>query len=205
MERTDNYARQALQAKQLFLRYDQQQLIRKLHLEADAEYLYANLLCKPYRIHRTTGDVQRLDGDLWVDANSHSQVMTLLDLVCDSKPDRYVCGRWKQMSSFGLMFHQNMLEHDRDPWAQRFQENPDALRSACKALGGREMPGGDVSFVFEVFDGLPLWLQFWLGDEEFAPQLRFLWDENALMYLKYETMYFAVPLLLRQIAEAMEP
>ena len=66
------------------------------------------------------------------------------------------------------------------------------------------MHQGDVSFAFELFDGLRIWLQFWEGDEEFPPRLRFLWDENALQYLKYETMYFAVPLLLQRIRENMD-
>ena len=33
--------------------------------------------------------------------------------------------------------------------------------------------------------------------------LRLLWDENALMYLKYETMYFAVGLLRQRFRELM--
>ena len=41
-------------------------------------------------------------------------------------------------------------------------------------------------------------LQLWFGDEEFPPNLRILWDENALLYLRYETMYFAVDALLRR-------
>ena len=65
------------------------------------------------------------------------------------------------------------------------------------------MAGADLSFSFEVFDALPLAIQFWHGDDEFAPRLRYLWDENAKMYIRYETMYFAVGLLLRRIKENM--
>lgn len=204
MERSDNYLIQAQQAKQHFLRYDQQRLIEKLRLKSDDDYLYTRLLSKPYRIHRATGEIQRLEHDSWVEANTHSEVMTLLDLVCDSRENRYLSCRWKQMSSFGLMFHQNLLEDKRDPVAERFQRDPEALRRACLKLQGKPMQGGDVSYAMELFDGLPVWLQFWEGDEEFPPRLRWLWDENALMYLKYETMYFAVNLLLKRISEEME-
>ena len=38
-------------------------------------------------------------------------------------------------------------------------------------------------------------------DEDFPAGLRFLWDENATMYLKYETMYFAVGLLRQRMNE----
>lgn len=203
MERADNYAIQARQAKAYFLRYDQEELIRKLDLNADEHYLYTELLCKPYRIRRATGDLEVWRYGRWERADSHGEVMTLLDLVCDSRRDRWISGRWKQMQSFGLMFHQNLLEDVKDPWTQRLQENPEALRRACLALGGKPMPSGDISYAIELFDGLRIWLQFWEGDEEFLPRVRYLWDENALMYLKYETMYFAVGLLKRRLAEMM--
>jgi len=46
-------------------------------------------------------------------------------------------------------------------------------------------------------------VQLWFGEEEFPACLRLLWDENALMYIKYETMYFAKGLLLKKIEERM--
>ena len=203
MERQSNYLIQAGQAKQRFLGYDQQRIARKLRLKTDSEYIYVNLLAEPYRISRHTGDMERLHRGAWVEANSYDEVMTLLDLLCDSREDRYLSGSWKSMQSFGLMFHRDLLEEKRDPWAEHFQQDPEALRRACLALGGRVILGGDVAYGVELFDGLSIGLQFWEGDEEFPPRLRYLWDENALMYIKYETMYFAVNLLLKRLTEEM--
>ena len=59
MERTDNYAIQAGQAKQRFLTYDQEALIRKLKLKADENYLYTALWGIPYRLSRVSGDLER--------------------------------------------------------------------------------------------------------------------------------------------------
>lgn len=204
MKRTDNYLIQARQAKAWFLTYDQQKLTEKLHLKADDQFLYTALLRRPYRICRATGDLERLEGGVWVDANSYEEVMTLLDLVCDSREDRFLSGRWKNMSAFGLMFHQNLLENARDPWAEKFQDDLDGFRRACLALGGTPLPNGDAAYAMDFFDGLPVALQLWLGDEDFPANLRVLWDENANMYIKYETMYFAKALLLRAIGEEME-
>lgn len=204
MVRTDNYAIQAAQAKQRFLTYDQQTLIEKLKLRYDDTFLYTAMLGQPHRIHRISGNIQRLYQGQWVDANSFGEVMTLLDLVCDSRPDRYIASRWKNMNAFGLMFHTNLLEAARDPWAERFEQNPEAFRKACEALGGKPFPQGDAAYTIEVFDGLPLVIQLWFGDEEFPAGLRFLWDENALMYIKYETMHYARGLLLERIKEIME-
>ena len=125
----------------------------------------------------------------------------MLDLVCDSREDRFLSHRWKNMTSFGLMFHQNLLERAKDPWAARFEANPESFRKACEALGGKPFPQGDIAYEIEVFDSLPIVVQLWFGDEEFPANLRFLWDENALMWIKYETMHYAKDLLLQRIEE----
>lgn len=203
MAMVGNYLLQARSAKQRFLSYDQQKLIQKFRLEWDETFLYTTLLGRKYRICRQTGDMDCLTDGGWADGNSYEEVMTLLDLLCDSRDDRFIAGRWKSMESFGLMFHQNLLQDERDPLAERFDREPEALRKAGLALGGKPQAGADIAFVFEVFDGLPIVLQFWHGDEEFAPRIRWLWDENARMYIRYETMYFAVGLLRRRILERM--
>lgn len=205
MARTNNYLIQAQQAKERFLTYDQEALIQKLRLVSDSQYLYVTMLAQPYRIRRATGDMERQTQNGWVDANTYEEVMTLLDLVCDSKDSRWISGRWKNMQSFGLMFHQNLLEGQKDPWAEKFQEHSEEFRNACMALGGTALPNGDIAYAIELFDGLCVALQLWFGDEEFPPNLRFLWDENALMYIRYETMYFAKSLLLDRIGALLSP
>lgn len=203
MERVNNYLIQAQQAKQRFLTYDQNRLIRKLHLSFDEHHLYAVMLSRRYRIERATGNLEKEAAAGWEAADSYEEIMTLLDLVCDSKENRRLTGTWKNMTDFGLMFHRNLLETERDPWAETFQAESEAFRSACEALGGKPFSLGDIAYAIELFDGLSILVQLWFGDEEFPACLRFLWDENALMYIKYETMYFAKGLLLREMEERM--
>ena len=204
MKRTDNYILQAQGAMDYFLRYDQEAIIRKLKLKADENYLYTRMLSTPYRICRHTGRLQRQEGTVWVDANSHAEVMTLLDLVCDSREDRYLTGRWESMATFGLKFHQNLLEERVDPLAEAIQENPAAFAAACRSFGGGPIQGGDLGYCVDFFDAMGIGILFWEGDEEFSPQVRFLWDANALMYLKYETMHFAVGMLRKRIMDEMK-
>ena len=200
----DNYSIQAAQAKQVFLGYDQEKLIRKCGLKADETYLYAALLGRVYRIDRGTGDMEVREGEAWQDGSSHREVMTLLDLICDSREDRHLAGKLKNMQNFGHQFHQNLLEDQKDPMAQRIQEHPEAFRHACLAVGGRERTTADISFEVPLFEDLCITVQFWLGDEDFAPRLRYLWDENALQYLRYETMFYAVDLMMQRILEKMQ-
>lgn len=204
MRTENNYRIQARQAKAHFLTYDQNALIQKLNLEADTQYLYSVLLSRRYRIDRATGDMDSWMEGKWVDGNSFEEVMTMLDLVCDSREDRFISGRWKNMQDFGLRFHSNLLEDKKDPWARLFQQKPAPFCQALEALGGIPMPNGDIAYAVELFDGLSVMLQLWFGDDEFPPNLRFLWDENAWMYIRYETMYFARGLILSRIKEIMD-
>ena len=201
MQGRDNYRIQAEQAKERFLTFDQELLIRKLNLEFDENYLYVNFLCKLYRLCRRTGNLEYLQDDRWQDGNSYEEVMTLLDLLCDSREDRWISGRWKNMQSFGLQFHRNLLEEARDPLAELFDREPDRLLRAMERLGAERISGGDYGYAVELFDGLCIGVLFWHGDEEFAPRLRFVWDENALMYIRYETMYFALGLLREKLRQ----
>ena len=203
MARVNNYLIQAQQAKQRFLTYDHEQLIQKLRLAYDENYLYVTLLSRPYRIKRLTGNMEKETSSGWEAADSYEETMTLLDLVCDSKDNRFLTGKWKNMTDFGLMFHRNLLENKTDPLAEKFQAAPDAFRTACEKLGGKPFPQGDIAYAIELFDGLSILVQLWFGDEEFPATLRFLWDENALMYIRYETMYFAKGLLLQEIESLM--
>ena len=168
----------------------------------DETWLYASMLSETYRIHRKSGDLFRKTETGWADANSYEEVMTLLDLVCDSREDRFVLGRYKSLTDFGLMFHRQLL--DEDPWANWLQDRFADFCQACRSLGAEPFPRGDGAFVFRIFEDLPVVVQLWLGDEEFPPSLRILWDENALMYLRYETMHYAKGLLLQKIRKAME-
>ena len=202
MARANNYLIQASQAKARFLTYDQRKLIEKFHLESDDRFLYVKLLWRQYRIHRATGNMEFRAGDSWADGNSYDEVMTLLDLLCDSRDDRCLTGRLASMASFGRLFYRSSYDDKPDPIAQWIQENFEAFRSVC-AEAGKPISGGDFGFVFELFDGLTLGFHFWEADEEFAPRLRFLWDENALQYLRFETMHMAVSLLINSLKNGM--
>ena len=56
-----------------------------------------------------------------------------------------------------------------------------------------------MGYAVELFDGLKIGILFWAGDEEFTPRFRYLWDENADQYIRYETMFYAVDLLRQRL------
>lgn len=201
IEKRDNYAIQAMQAKKLFLTYDQEDLIRRCHLAHDENYFYVKFLSQPYRICRKTGNTERKEQGKWIDGNSFHEVMTLLDWLCDSREDRYITGRWVNLVTQGPNFHTALQEQTADPDAQLFDRQLDAFCAACEALEGEKVSGADVSYAMELVDGLKVLVRLWRADEEFPAQLCIYWDANALQYLRYETTWYAQGLLIKRIKE----
>jgi len=187
----DNYKIQFQNAQKFFLTYDQEKLIQKFRLKHDKDYLYMTMYGRPYRLCRHTGNLEKFKEE-WVDANTFGEVMTLLDILCDSREDRYLTGKWMSTQMFGKYFHSGLLEPTFDELADVFDKKPGSLEKACTALGGRPIKGGDEAWAVEVMDGLEIGIFFWHADEEFPAQIRFFWDENALMYIKYETMHYTL-------------
>ena len=202
-ERRDNYRIQAAQAKQRFLTYDQQEIIHRCGLSFDEDYLYTVLLAEPYRIHRKSGDMQRKHDGKWIDANSFAEVMTLLDWLCDSKPDRHITGRFVNIVTQGHYFHRNLQETQKDPDAELFTARQGDFRAACEKLGGQPMAGADIGYTIEFVDGVKVFIKLWYADEDFPAKLLCLWEENVLQYIRYETTWFALGLLLERIKEYM--
>lgn len=203
MERRDNYAIAAAQARQLFHNYDHQALARKLRAKMDGTYLYAQMLSQTYRICRSTGDIFAFSGGVWQKTENFNETLTLLDLVCDSREDRHINGRWKNMSDFGHQFHRILLEY-ADPWAQYLQDNQEKLETVCRLLNAREYPLRDKAYSIPLFEDLSVMLKLVYGDDEFPASVRWLWDENALQYIKYETMYYAVNMIRTRIEDKMK-
>ena len=145
----DNYKIQFQNAQKFFLTYDQETLIRKFRLKADEDYLYMTMYGSPYRLNRHNGSLEKFKEN-WVDANTFGEVMTLLDILCVSREDRFLTGKWMSTQMFGKYFHSGLLEPTFDELADAFDKNPGALANACKALGGHPIKGGDEAWAVEV-------------------------------------------------------
>ena len=61
-----------------------------------------------------------------------------------------------------------------------------------------------MSFRLGIFPFLPAVFQFWYSDEEFPAMLKFMWDENILDYVHYETIYFMMSHVIKRLEEEIE-
>lgn len=198
----DNYERALVYARGLFLKWDQEKIIARAGLEADGEYIYLHFLGLPHCIRRESGEIFRMGEERLPCGFSAS--LSIFDYLCRegalpiARGELYPVNSLKhvaQSSPSDISFHQSH--------ADRMMEHLPALREAVKRLGISPFPQGDAACVFPVFNGFSAIFQFWEGDEEFPPSVRFLWRENAQEFLKYETIYYVMGCILERIWEVI--
>ena len=189
----DNYDVQVDVAREIFLEYDQQLLIRKFRLASDAQYLYLTYLNTPCRIDRKNGRIDQKTGS-WQECRDYSRVMTIYDLLCYHKGEKMpeLSGQWCTVGTF-IVAGITDTETYTKKIAKLFDGHIDDLQKACVTLGGeilQPMANADLTCRFQVTPFFPVLLQFWAGDEEFPPKLLILWDRNADKFLHFETTFY---------------
>ena len=194
----DNYAIQAEEARLRFLTYDQS----AMPVSMDDDFLFLRFCGGDYRVCRLSGHLFRRVGEDWLPADSHGEVLTVYDYLCDAKPGRVPAREAVSMAFLGGHVH-TTLASAAGALELAIDRDPDAFRRACETLGGTPAPGGDICFDLEMFPDLPVQLRFWHADEDFPPSLDLLWDRNTLQFLRYETTWFAAGVLRRRLREEM--
>lgn len=186
-----------------FLKYDQQRMIRMFCRDYDAEFLYLRFLDRRYRVSRTEGTITWKGKAGWQPAG-FLDAMTIYDLLCCAKDGASCSGRYCQAENLpGTMHGANPAKGAFDEFAAACDRNPEGLRSACLALGGAELPMGEISFQIPLFDFLPVMVQFWSSDEEFPAVFKLMWDENVLSFLRFETVCYAARFFVSRLQEHM--
>ena len=79
-----NYDKQVDIGRKIFLNYDQEALIQKYTLDADADFLYLIYLGTKCRINRKTGAIDEMIDDIYTECREYTVVMTIYDMLCHS-------------------------------------------------------------------------------------------------------------------------
>ena len=192
-----NYDQMRALGQRLFLNWDQQEMLRRYHLESDEGYLYLRYLGQRHRIDRNTAVVENLDARKTADCAAS---LSIFDYLCRDNVLPGMSGRWRAVNALkhAGQSSPNAAElHKRH--AIRMQDHIPALKQALQELALAPFPQGDAACTFEVFPGFYAVFQFWEGDEEFPPSVHFLWDDNALSYLRFETLFYVMGGFLERI------
>ncbi|MCC8137695.1 MAG: DUF3786 domain-containing protein [Clostridiales bacterium] len=203
---SSNYDITRDKAELRFLTYDQEKMISKFHLRNDEHYLYIAFVGRDYRIDRSSGRIEwKTDGFSHVEHAGFNEVLAICDVLCDSKDNCCLSGQFVRVNDLKGTVRSSGLGNDLyEKYAKYFDERTSSLQKACEALGGEKQKIGDVSYLLHPFPFLPLMLQFWESDEEFPASLKFMWDENTLDFLRYETTYYVLGHVLERLKELME-
>ena len=177
-----NYEKQVDIGKAHFLKYDQEAISAKFHLDLDKDYIYLTYLNTPCKIDRPSGTVFEKTSDGFAECRSYETVMTIYDMLCHGQETELppLGGKWTPIANFAAAGASPSAEIFSQKYADFFSGKVDAVKKACVSIGGILKPalaGADITAEIPAFSFFPVLLQFWESDEEFPPQIKILWDK----------------------------
>ena len=186
-----------------FLKFDQNRMLRRFPLENGEDYIYIEFMLRRYRIDRRTGVVEwSLDGFASANEADYNESMTIYDLLCFPSDGRAFAGLYCPADRLkGTVVSAGSADRMFQSAAEHFCGRTDELRRACRAVGSEIGMSGDVAAKIYPFSFLPVILQFWEADEEFPAKLKFMFDENILQFMHYETLFFMTGHIIKRLEE----
>ena len=204
MIKKTNYEMQAEKAVFEFPKWNHEEIAKKFNLKLDEDYLYIIFLSCEYRLIRHTGSTEKLNKDNEYINSNYNEVMSIFDLFDYSKENLKLSGKWSTPTSLKGTVNGGHVSSTNTMFLKCekfFAENVEALDVACKKLNGKKISEGDVGYIFDVFDFLPVKFLFYDEDCDFPPEIKIFWDENVLDYMHFETTFFVVSQLLEMLKE----
>lgn len=196
-----NYEKMADGARALFVKKDQSAMIGLWGLDYDGDSIFAAFFGERLRIDRHTGRIESLEpAGVYRSKDWINETMALFDLLDYPASRPRASGRWASISALGGIIgagHDRTLSHE--PIAAKFAGRLDALESACRRLGGVPLGKADVGYAIPAFQDFAVWFQFWDADDEFPASIKYLFDENALKFMHYETLWYVMNALSERL------
>lgn len=189
-----------------FVKYDQAKIVKKFSLRNDERYLYIEFLLRDYRIDRNTGFAEWSENSFSTSVEAdYNESMTIYDVLCYAKDDCTLSGRYCPVNMLkgagkSLEVGGSMFQNAADGFSGKLK----ALEAVCSVLGEKIDWKGDVAAKLYPFSFLPVILQYWDADEEFPANLKFMFDENILDYMHFETIFFMTGHIVKRIQEMMK-
>ena len=128
-------------------------------------------------------------------------VMTLYDILCYSAETPVLSYEWVPLANLQVTSSPS-ADKFTQKYADTFSGKTDLLWKTCQEIGGRRpniTAGADVCWEFDLFPFFPVQFRYWDQDEEFPAQIRLLWDKNSLKFMHFETLYYAMHILLETL------
>ena len=200
-----NFDQMSEDARNLFLSCDQEKIIRKFNLQHSDDSIFIRFLGREYRVDRQSGRIFQAGSDR---PAGNDETMSIYDMLCYSREQPnlpVLTGEWQSLSALGGIIGASHTQSRlyTEKMLAPFCGQLEKLRAACETLGGHKSRGADVSYILPVFDFFPAWMEFWDGDDEFPPNIQFLWDKNALQFVHYETLWYCTQFIEKELARLL--
>ena len=123
--------------------------------------------------------------------------------VCDGAP---MTNQWIAFNQIpgGLFYAQAFQGYSGDELAKVFGNDAEAFIRANDKLGGRREFFGNVAYSYQVLPRVPIMVVCWLGDEDFPPSYRMLFDSNAHRHLVTDAYAILGSHLTRRLIKAKD-
>lgn len=198
-----NYDVQVQRAKDAFLQWDSRRIAEKFSLRRDGQWLYLSYLGRMHRISCENGDVEEQAAGQWR-PGSFGAHMAIFDALCRETAGT-LSGKWATVNNLEGLHHPGVGEETMyGDIARAFSGKQQRLCEIGARWGAEPFPVGDAAFILPIFPFLPMVFQFWEGDDEFPPQIRLLWDSNALSFVRYETIWYIAGDLLEELRRVLD-
>ncbi|MBQ6671462.1 MAG: DUF3786 domain-containing protein [Firmicutes bacterium] len=195
----DNYLKMEQQARDLFLKVDQQAMTDTWGLEADEDFIYPVFFGQRLKIDRKTAEISAAPAapeegaGYFIPKSTVNDSLILFDILSRTGTAPKASGQWASISMLGGHIGAG---HDRtlrnEPQAAYFAGQTEKLAEACSAAGGEPFSKADVGYALPVFRDLKILFQFWDADDEFPASIKYLFDTNALAFMHYETLWYVM-------------
>ncbi len=149
-----------------------------------------------------TQDWRVIDGRSREPVSPNTEAMLLYHLATtDGSP---VMGRWISFRELpgGGFYHQAFHGYTGKELVKHFQNRLEAFEQAAGELNGRREEVGDAAYTFQSLPRIPLMVAYWLGDEEFPPSARVLFDASAGQHLPTDAFALLGSTLTRRLIAA---
>ena len=130
--------------------------------------------------------------------------LTMLAYYFDVSDGAPMTNEWIAFNQIpgGLFYAQAFQGYSGDELAKAFGNDSEAFMNANEKLGGRREFFGNLAYSYQVLPRVPIMVVCWLGDEDFPPSYRMLFDSNAHHHLVTDAYAILGSNLTRRLIKA---